>query len=355
MTRTTGPKKTKQDNSLRNALIAFGVTLVGYASIFNFHKLSDFLLGGGVALLVASLIKVMTTPMKGLSAPSGSDRINPDNVQDDYAKQTIVRGLELMAELRAERDAINEYVFTRRLNDLASNYAELLNRVVANHDKATHLRKLNSYYMPTAVKLLQSYREAKGSGTSYMEISTTRDDILKSLDQLITATHTLKKKMVKSNLETIDIKIEVLEDILKADGYIEDELTGDMKASAHQAAKQIPMAQQMTMPLSKAAQQAAPAKPVKVPAAQPARPVQQLQPVQPKPVQQPAMQATKPAAASIPAKMPVEDGTPRPTIKVNMPTASAHTLGQGAPVLQVPGVTPFDEPEADDEQSLPTL
>ena len=38
----------KKDNSLRNAVIAFGVTILGYASIFSFHKLSDFLLGGGI-------------------------------------------------------------------------------------------------------------------------------------------------------------------------------------------------------------------------------------------------------------------------------------------------------------------
>ena len=355
MTKRTGPKKTKQDNSLRNALIAFGVTLVGYASIFNFHKLSDFLLGGGVALLIASLVKVMTTPMKGLSAPSTSDKINPENVEDEYAKQIIVRGLELMAELRAERDAINEYVFTRRLNELANNYADLLNKVVADHDKATHLRKLNSYYMPTAVKLLQSYREAKGTGTSYMEISATRDDILKSLDQLITATQTLKKKIVKSNLETIDIKIEVLEDILKADGYIEDELTSEMRQSAHEAARQIPMAQQAAIPLSKAAQQTAPVKaqPTKTPVA---APVQQLQPVQQKAAaKQPAPAQPAKPAATIPAHMPVDNSTPRPTIKVNMPTASAHSLGQGAPVLQVPGAAPIEETDNADEQSLPTL
>lgn len=333
MAKISGTKKTKKDNSLRNAIIAFGVTLVGYASLFRFHKLSDLLLGGGVALLVASLIKVMTTPMKGLSAPSTSDRINPDNVQDEYARQIIVRGLELLSELRAERDAINEYVFTRRLNELTSHYADLLNKVVADHDKASHLRKLNSYYMPTAVKLLQSYREAKSSGTSYMEISATRDDILKSLDQLITATQTLKKKMVKSHLEAIDIKVEVLEDILKADGYIEDELTGELRASAEKAAAQIPIAQQMTpgyvQPAAKVAPVKAAAKPAQAPTAQPAAPVQ--------------------------ANAPTSAATPRPTIKVNMPTASAASMKGGAPVLQMPGALNPDAPEEDDEQSIPTL
>jgi len=325
-------KKPQKDNSMRNAIIGFGVTLLGYASIFSFHRLSDFLLGGGVALAVASLIKVMTTPMKGLHAPSTSDKIDVEDVQDEYARGIIVRGLELLSELRSERDAINEYVFTRRLNELAKNYGDLLNKVVADHDKATHLRKLNSYYIPTAIKLLQSYREAKVSGTSYMEISATREDILKSLDQLIEATKTLMKKMLKTNLETIDIKIEVLENILKADGYITNDLTEDMRTSAESAAKQIPIAQQMTPGVQQ------PAQPVK--SAPAVKPVQPLKPVQ----------AAQPAAASKPAvKKPAAD--PRPTIQVNMPTASAQQLHQGAPVLQVPGMMGFDKPDADDEQS----
>lgn len=334
----------KKDNSLRNALIAFGVTLLGYASIFSFHKLSDFLLGGGVALLVASVIKAMTTPMKGLEAPSRSDGIMPDQVQDEYARSMVVKGLELLEELRTQRDAINEYVFTRRLNELAEAYAELLNRVVADHNKATHLRKLNSYYLPTAIKLLQSYRDAKGQDTSYMEISATREDILKMLEQIITALKTLKKKMVKSNLETIDIKIEVLEDILRADGYIEDKETGELRESAERASAQMSMTQQMRGPA--AAPKAAPVRQ--------SAPVQAAQPVQAAPVQQAARPVQQPLrpGVTLEATMPPYSTTDRPTLKANVPTASAQQLQQGAPVLHVPGLTDQLEADQKDDSNL---
>lgn len=334
----------KKDNSLRNALIAFGVTLLGYASIFSFHKLSDFLLGGGIALLVASVIKAMTTPMKGLEAPSRSDGIMPDQVQDEYARSMVVKGLELLEELRTQRDAINEYVFTRRLNELAEAYAELLNRVVADHNKATHLRKLNSYYLPTAIKLLQSYRDAKGQDTSYMEISTTREDILKMLEQIITALKTLKKKMVKSNLETIDIKIEVLEDILRADGYIEDKETGELRESAERASAQMSMTQQMRGPA--AAPKAAPVRQ--------SAPVQAAQPVQAAPVQQAARPVQQPLrpGVTLEATMTPYSTTDRPTLKANVPTASAQQLQQGAPVLHVPGLTDQLEADQKDDSNL---
>lgn len=339
----------KKDNSLRNAVIAFGVTLLGYASIFSFHKLSDFLLGGGIALLVSSVVKAMTTPMKGLEAPSRSDGIMPDQVQDEYARSMVVKGLELLEELRGQRDAINEYVFTRRLNELAEAYAELLNRVVADHNKATHLRKLNSYYLPTAIKLLQSYRDAKGQDTSYMEISTTREDILKMLEQIITALKTLKKKMVKSNLETIDIKIEVLEDILRADGYIEDKETGELRESAERASAQISMTQQMRGPAV-----APKAAPVQKPAPMQAAPVQKPAPVQAAPVQQAAQPVQQPLrpGVTLDATMTPYSTTERPTLKANVPTASAQQLQQGAPVLHVPGLTDQLEADQNDDSNL---
>ena len=42
--------------------------------------------------------------------------------------------------------------------------------------------------------------------------------------------------------------------------------------------------------------------------------------------------------------------TPVPTLKANVPTASAQQLGQGAPVLHVPGLFP-EESKADEEKS----
>ena len=297
MASKTSIKKAKKDNSRRNAVITFCVVLLGYAAIFGLHKVSDFLLGGGISLLIAGLVKIMTTPMKGLEAPSTSDGIVPEKMEDDYARSTVVTGLELLEELRKHRDSIGETAFTRRINDFAAAYGDLLNRVVADHDKASYLRKLNSYYLPTLNKLLQSYREAKGHGATYSDISATRDDLLKTLEQLLGAAKTLQQEMVKLNLETMDIKIEVLEDILRADGYIPDEAEEMMRTSAQEAA----------------AQQAA------------------------------AQQAKKPAPA-------VTMEPTSPILQNSSPTATARQMQQGAPVLQVPGLFP-DEPQAEDEQS----
>lgn len=321
MARQIPYKKQPKDNSKRNSIVAFCAAFFGYAALFGLNGIGDFLLGGGIAFLLSSVVKIMTAPMKGLAAPRTSDGIVPENIQDDHARNTIVKGLELLEELRRERDNIGEHVFTRRINEFAEGYSALLNLVVKDHDKATHLRKLNSYYIPTIIKLLQSYQEAKRQGTSYMEISETREDLLKTLSQLVEATRVLKKKLVKVNLESMDIKIEVLEDILRADGYIETEEARGMRESAAQAAAEMPLTQQMG-----GAAPAGQAMPRKTPVKKPAAP-----------------HAPARSAASAGPVPKARDSAP--VIRANVPTASAQQMQQGAPILHVPGLL--------DDQDIP--
>ena len=291
MATQTPVKKPRKDNSRRNAAVAFSVTLLGYAAIAGLHSLSDFLLGGGIALAAGGLVKVMTTPMKGLDAPSTSDGIRTEQVEDDYARSTVIAGLDLLEQLRKQRDGIRETEFTQRINAFADAYADLLNRVVADHNRAADLRKLNSYYLPTVINLLQSYRNAKGRSTENTAVTQTREDLLRTLDQLITAAQKLQQRMVKANLENMDIKIEVLEDILRSDGYIENEETADMRISAEKAAK--------------------------------------------------STRKPTPGVVMEPVSAPLQSSAP---------TATAQQLQQGAPVLHVPGLLD-DEPQAEEENS----
>ena len=95
MAKKTAPrKKNRKDNSLKAGIIAFGATLLAYASLFKFHRLSDFLLGGGIALLVSSIVKAMATPMKGLDKTAdAAPTLDTESVVDDYARELVESGI----------------------------------------------------------------------------------------------------------------------------------------------------------------------------------------------------------------------------------------------------------------------
>ena len=241
-------KKTKKKNNSKKAgLIAFGATLLAYALIFPFHKIGHFITGGLLAAAAGWVVKTMATPMKGLDKNAKSKAaLDVTIIEDEYARGVVEKGVEMLDRFKTERDAVNEYVFTRRINEIRENLDKVLRQIIDDPDKAHRIRKMNSYYLPTALKLLEGYRSAKQQGASYMTVAQTREDVLSTLDQLSEALADVLDKMIQDDLEDMDIEIDVFERMLKSDGFAEDDVTESLRQSAHAAAKEIPMAAPMT-------------------------------------------------------------------------------------------------------------
>lgn len=284
-------KSKKKDNSKKAGLIAFGATLLIYALIFPFNKLGHFIIGGGLAALAGWIVKIMATPLKCLDRNAKSKAaLDVTIIEDDYARGVVEKGVEMLDALKAERDAINESVFSRRINDLRENLDKVLRNIIEEPDEARHLRKMNSYYLPTTLKLLQGYRSAKAQGASYMAIAETREDVLGMLDKLNEALAELLVTMLQNDLEAMDVEIEVFDRMLKSDGLRPDEVTQQLRKIAQAAAREFPVS---ASPTVKSA-----------------------------------------AAAQLPTNAAAQGQSP--VLNVPQATASARQLQQGAPVLHVP-------------------
>ena len=273
-------KSNKTMNRSKQAgLIAFGATLLAYALLFPFHKLGHFILGGALAALAGWIVKTMATPLKGLDKNAKSKAaLDVTIIADEYARGIVEKGVEMLDALKNERDAINEPVFTRRINELREKLDQALRNIIDQPEEARQLRKMNSYYLPTSLGLLQSYRNAKKQGASYMTISQTRDDVLSLLGKLTEALGTTLDTMLKNDLEAMDIEIDVFDRMLKSDGLQQDAMTDALRQSAHAAAKDSSMHQSPAMHTGTASarqlQQGSPVLnvPVAPPASKPADP-----------------------------------------------------------------------------------
>ncbi len=243
----------KQRSGTLAGLVGFGATLLLYALIFSLHKPSDFLLGGGLSLLAGWIVKTMATPLQGLDKNAKSkEALNVTIIEDEQVRTMVEKGVEMLDAFKRQRDAVNESVFTRRIDELRKNLDKVLRNVIEQPEEARHLRKMNSYYLPTALKMLEGYRSAKAQGTSYMVISETRQNVLGMLDKLNEALTATLDTMLKNDLEDMEIEIDVFDQMLKADGLAEDDVTAPLRQSAHAAAKDMPITGQ---PLSASARQ----------------------------------------------------------------------------------------------------
>lgn len=266
----------KSDNSTLAGLIGFGATLLLYAVIFSLHKPSDFLLGGGLSLLAGWIVKTMATPLKGLDKNAKSkEKLNVTVIEDDYARAMVEKGVEMLDAFKAARDRINESVFTRRIDELRQNLDKVLRNVIEQPEEARYLRKINSYYLPTTLKLLESYQSTKSQGASYLAVSQTRQSVLDMLDKLNEALTRTLDTMLKNDLESMEIEIDVFDQMLKADGFAEDDAAARMRQSAHAAAREIPMSQAPAAKAAPSTQSAPTAPTLQMPATASARQLQQ--------------------------------------------------------------------------------
>lgn len=307
-----------KNNGKKAGLIAAGVTLLAYALIFPFNKIGHFLIGGALSAIAGWVVKTMATPLKGLDKNAQTkSTLDVTIIEDEYARGVVETGVEMLDSLKAERIAINESVFSRRIDETRAALDKVLRQIIEDPDKAHRIRKMNSYYLPTAIKLLQGYRSAKQQGASYMTVSATREDVLSTLDQLNAALAQVLDNMLKDDLEDMDIEIDVFEQMLKSDGLKEDHVTRELRQSAHQAAKEIPMGKSPT--------------------------VKPTVPVQTKPLQQTASTVSrdaeyKPEAVTLDYQAPAmhSSNTPVPTLNVPGASASARQLAEGTPILHMP-------------------
>ena len=267
----------KKGNGTLAGLIAFGATLLLYALIFSLHKPSDFMLGGGLSLLAGWVVKTMATPLPGLDKNAKSkETLNVTIIEDEYARDMVEKGVAMLDAFKNQRDSIHESVFSRRIDELRKNLDQVLRNVIEDPDEARYLRKINSYYLPTTLKLLESYRSAKAQGASYTVIASTRENVLGMLDKLNEALTVTLDTMLKNDLEDMEIEIDVFDQMLKADGLTEDEVTAPLRQSAHAAAKEMPITGQPATASARQLQQGAPVLNVPTPPAAPdfAKPTQ---------------------------------------------------------------------------------
>ena len=88
--------------------------------------------------------------------------------------------------------------------------------------KAPQIRRFMNYYLPTADKLLTSYRELTAIGGSGENATSARDSIANSMNMIATAFEKQLDALYKDSALDIETEIDVLETIIKSEGHAED-------------------------------------------------------------------------------------------------------------------------------------
>lgn len=230
-TAVANKQKNKQQIKGRKAgWIAFGVTALLYAAIFPLYRIGDFILAAAVAFLVGKVVSIMGSGLD-LTTHNREDREREANQVaelplsgDDAADAMISRGQDMLHQIRSENDAIPDEVLSGQMDELEHLCVQIFKTVAEKPGKALQIRKFMDYYLPTTLKMLASYRTMSNRGVSVSDMTEARSTVIRGMGMVLTACQKQLDTLYKDDILDVSTDIDVLEQMLKRDGFTEGEL-----------------------------------------------------------------------------------------------------------------------------------
>lgn len=115
-------------------------------------------------------------------------------------------------------DAIPDPVMTAKISRLEDVSARIFALAKKDPDKKAQLQKFMDYYLPTALKLLNTYAQLSAQDVQGTNITEAKQSIERSMDLLITAFENQLDKLFASDALDVSTDIAALEGMLNLDG-----------------------------------------------------------------------------------------------------------------------------------------
>ena len=151
---------------------------------------------------------------------------------DKIADQVITTGQDMLATIRKENAAIPDQELTEQMNNLSIKCEQIFRTVSESPSKAPQVRKFMNYYLPTTLKMLANYRTMQQRGVSYGEMKEARDTTVHGMNLILTACQKQIDNLHRENMLDISTDIDVLEQMLKRDGFTDNEIVENARTAA---------------------------------------------------------------------------------------------------------------------------
>ena len=221
-------------------IIAFGVTALAYSLIFPLYRIGDFILCALLSLVAGKVISIMGEGL-ALTTHNQQDRAREAKPVeeiplsgDDNADQVILKGQEMLHTIRAENDAITDEALSGQMDELERLCVQIFTTVAEKPGKAPQIRKFMNYYLPTTLKMLASYRTMDERGVSVEDMTSARAETIRGMNMVLTACQKQLDNLYRDTMLDVSTDIDVLEQMLKRDGYTESDLKGKSATAAAQ-------------------------------------------------------------------------------------------------------------------------
>ncbi len=151
---------------------------------------------------------------------------------DKVADQVITAGREMLVTIKRENAAIPDKDLSDMMDNLFIKCEQIFRTVSECPSKAPQVRKFMNYYLPTTLKMLATYRTMEQRGVSYGEMKEARETTVRGMNLILTACQKQIDNLHRENMLDISTDIDVLEQMLKRDGFTDNEIVGAARTAA---------------------------------------------------------------------------------------------------------------------------
>lgn len=142
---------------------------------------------------------------------------------DSQIQGVIAAGNEYIRKIRACNDAIPGEAVSAKIYRMEILTRRIFERVEQDPDAVSDIRKMMEYYLPTAVKLLEAYRELDAQPVQGENILSSKKEIEDTLDTLNTAFEKLLDDLFQETAWDVSADISVLRTMLKQEGLTDSD------------------------------------------------------------------------------------------------------------------------------------
>ena len=200
-----------------------------YALFFPLYRLSHFLL-----LFVASyaVFSVMQS-LCGDITVEVEEKPKEEKPTGNEALDTMIRDGKLaLAEMKRLDDNIEDEKISAAIVHLEATSEKIFAHVRQNPDKLPQIRRFMDYYLPTTLKLLNSYDRMGAQGVSGENISSTMNRVENMMDTVVAAFDKQLDSLFSAEAMDISTDITVLENMMAREGLTDREMKAEPAADA---------------------------------------------------------------------------------------------------------------------------
>ena len=199
-----------------------------YALLLPLHNPFHFFLAAALSLSVGLIAKTLCRPDAPNPAAKAEEKPKeekkPESTGNPELDKMISDGEKAIAEMRRLDDNIADEKISAAIVQLESISSKIFDHVKEHPEKLPQIRRFMDYYLPTTLKILNSYDRMDSQGVAGENISGSMTKIEQMMDTVVTAFATQLDSLFGADALDISTDITVLENMMAREGLVTDEI-----------------------------------------------------------------------------------------------------------------------------------